>query len=157
MDNTNVTTETNNTPVESEKPKKKKSGKKIFGVIVFILGIATLIGGLTFMLINFLKPPIIRDADYLVKVSTWQLKDDAAVVWNFTEIGKGSLTTNAYINEYDFIWRMDNDILKIETDWLYTLNDEYVYQLDQNEKILTLTSGEDNYTFVPIKETEETN
>ena len=52
---------------------------------------------------------------------------------------------------------MDNDILKIETDWLYTLNDEYVYQLDQNEKILTLTSGEDNYTFVPIKETEETN
>ena len=137
--------------VENVNPKPKKSKKKVFGLIVFILGLATLVGGVVFMLINLLRPPTVQDADFLEQIGAWHLKDNSEVVWDFTEIGKGSLTTNFHINDYDFIWRMDGDVLKIETAWLYTLNDEYTYELDQNDKTLTLTSGEETFVFVPAE------
>ena len=73
------------------------------------------------------------------------MKDTPAVIWNFKEIGKGSLTTNSHVNDYDFIWAIESDNLKIETSWLYTLNDEYEYELNQKEKTLILTSGKKTY------------
>ena len=75
------------------------------------------------------------------------LTGEDGVVWDFTEIGKGKLTTNNHINDYDFIWSLEDGKLKIETDWLYNLENEYEYALDQNAKTLTLTSGEDVYRF----------
>ena len=76
--------------------------------------------------------------------------DDAAqtnclpsLVWEFTEVGKGTLTTNGHINDYEFIWALDEDRLKIETKWLYDLNNEYTYELDQEKGELTLTDGEE--------------
>lgn len=70
-----------------------------------------------------------------------------SVIWNFTEIGKGTLTTNAHLNDYDFIWAIEGDTLKIETNWLYELENEYKYELDQNNGILTLTEGDQTFTF----------
>ena len=35
--------------------------------------------------------------------------DEPSVIWNFTEIGKGTLTTNNHENDYDFIWAIDGD------------------------------------------------
>lgn len=128
---------------------KVKDKKKIFGVITLIIGLVALVAGVTFLLINLLKGPTVRDADFLVEVGAWQLKDEATVVWDFKEIGKGTLTTNFHTNDYDFIWAIDGDQLKIETEWLYTLNDSYNYKLNQSEKTLTLTSEENTYTFVP--------
>lgn len=138
-----------------DEPKKPGKGKRIVGVTFFVLGILTLTFGVTFLILDLLKKPIIRDGDFLVDIGTWQLKDSPEVVWNFTEIGKGTLTTNAHLNDYDFRWRMDDDVLKIETDWLYTLNDDYTFELNQDEKILTLTSEEETYTFVPVVQTED--
>lgn len=139
-----------------EKPTKKPGkAKKVFGILVFVLGTLTLIAGVVWLVLDLIKKPIIRDADYLVSVGTWQLKDSSEVVWNFTEVGKGTLTTNFHINDYDFRWRMDGDTLIIETDWLYTLDDEYTYELDQNKDTLTLTSGENTYTFVPAEYVED--
>ena len=34
---------------------------------------------------------------------------------------------NNHINDYDFIWAIDGGKLKIETNWLYTLNNDYSY------------------------------
>lgn len=137
-------------------PKKKtKNGKKTAGIVVLILGIATLVAGVTFLLVNLLKAPTVRDADFLVQVETWQLENEPSVEWKFTEIGKGTLTTNSHINDYDFIWAIDGDTLKIETAWLYTLNDEYAYKIDQGQKTLMLTSGEDIYTFVPATDEKD--
>lgn len=138
-------------PVEQvpKKSKKKTNAKKKWGIAIFVLGILVLAAGVTFLLFNLLKGPSVRDAEYLVTVGAWQREDEPTVIWNFTEIGKGTLTTNFHINDYDFIWRMDGDTLKIETDWLYELNDEYTYKLDQGGKTLTITSGEKSYTFVP--------
>lgn len=127
----------------------KNNGKKKVGIAVFIIGFLALTAGVVFLLINSLKGPAVRDAEYLVQIGAWQRQDEPTVIWNFTEIGHGTLTTNFYINEYDFEWRMDGNTLKIETDWLYTLNNEYTYKLDQGKNLLTLTSESGDINFVP--------
>ena len=130
--------------------KKPADKKKRFGIGVFVLGLIALIGGAVFLILNITKQPDVRDADYLVQIKTWQREDAPAVIWQFNEIGKGKLTTNSHTDEYDFIWALDGDKLKIETSWLYTLDDEYTYTLDQKDNKLTITSGEKSYSFVPV-------
>ena len=151
--------------VEEEKPsqKVKKSGstKKRIGIITFVIGLATLVCGLTFLILDLLKKPDVRDAEFIVNVGAWQLKDTPSVSWHFTEVGAGTLTTNAHINDYPFKWRLDGDKMIVETEWLYTLDNEYVYELNQHDNILTLTDSEETYVFVPaesvqsIEQTEE--
>lgn len=133
------------------KVKKKSNKKKVWGIVIFVFGLLVLAAGVTFLLFNLLKGPNVRDAEYLVEIGAWEREDEPTVVWNFTEIGKGTLTTNFHINDYEFIWRIDGETLKIETDWLYELNDEYTYKLDQGAKTLTIVGEENSYTFVPSK------
>ena len=71
-----------------------------------------------------------------------------SVIWKFTEIGKGSLTTNGHINDYDFIWSLEDGKLSIETKWLYDMNNEYEYSLDQSGKVLTLKNDDREFRFV---------
>lgn len=131
------------------KVKKKSNKKRVWGIVIFVFGLLVLAAGVTFLLFNLLKGPNVRDAEYLVEIGAWEREDEPTVIWNFTEIGKGTLTTNFRINDYDFIWRIDGDTLKIETDWLYDLNDEYTYKLDQGKNTLTLTSASGDINFVP--------
>lgn len=134
----------------------KRETKNLVGIIVMLVGILTLIAGLTFFLVKILTKPDVLDGDFLVSVGEWRLEtdtncadeanceDNSGVIWNFTEIGKGTLTTNNHLNDYDFIWAIENGKLKIETSWLYNLNDEYEYKIDDNKLILN-----DEITFVP--------
>lgn len=138
-------------PEQPEKPERPEQKTGRAGIIVFIIGMVSLVVGAAFLLLNIFKAPDVRDAEYLVQTGAWQREDEPTVVWNFTEIGKGKLTTNFYLDEYDFIWAMEGDKLKIETEWLYTLDDEYTYALDQTAKTLTVTHGEESYTFVPAE------
>ncbi len=114
-----------------------KNDKKS-SIIMAAVGAVVFVIGLTTFLVNILAKPGLRDAEYLVEIGTWEREDAPSVVWNFTEIGKGTLTTNGHQNDYDFIWGFDGDKIKIETDWLYMLNDEYTYALDQGAGVLTL-------------------
>ena len=164
MDNKEVSDKPeDNKPKEIDTPKKPTDKKKRLGIIVFVIGLVALIAGVAFLLINIFKAPDVRDAEYLVQIGAWQLEDEPTVVWQFTEVGKGTLTTNAHINDYDFIWAIDGNRLKIETDWLYTLNDEYIYELNQNDHKLVLMGDDETFTFttapVPAEEEneEETN
>ena len=145
--------------------------KQKFSLIVFIIGIITLIAGAVALVLNFVIKPDMRDAEYLVKMEEWVLQPDFGeqeegtevrsetidtnVIWKFTEIGKGTLTTNNHVNDYDFIWAIDGDTLKIETKWLYDLNNEYNYKINQSEKTLTLTAGETEYKFKATEKKEE--
>jgi hypothetical protein len=145
--------------------------KQKFSLIVFIIGIITLIAGVVALVLNFVIKPDMRDAEYLVKMEEWVLQPDFGeqeegtevrsetidtnVIWKFTEIGKGTLTTNNHVNDYDFIWAIDGDTLKIETKWLYDLNNEYNYKINQSEKTLTLTAGETEYKFNAVEKQEE--
>ena len=81
--------------------------------------------------------------------------DVALVVWSFDEIGKGKLTTNGGLDEYDFIWAIEDNKLKIETNWLYLLENEYEYSLDQNAGRLDLTDGDKSYHFIAVKQSTD--
>ena len=135
--------------------KPKKSAKKIISIIVFVIGLITLAVGAAFFVLDLVKKANVEDADFLVSTGKWVEKDNEGVVWEFTEIGKGALTTNGHIDDYDFIWAIDGSTLKIETTWLYDLNDEFSYTLDQKERTLKLTRDGVDVTFVPVAESTE--
>lgn len=82
-------------------------------------------------------------------------EDVALVAWDFDEIGKGKLTTNGGLDEYDFIWAIEDNKLKIETNWLYLLENEYEYSLDQNTGRLDLTDGDKSYHFIAVKQSTD--
>lgn len=110
--------------------------KLIISLTVFVTGIITLIVGVVFLILDLTKGELLEDGEYLVSVDSWVREDEPSVVWKFTEIGKGELTTNGGLNTYDFIWAIDDDKIKIETDWLYTLNDEYEYRIEDKNLVL---------------------
>lgn len=137
-----------------------KDKKKLVSIIILILGIITLVVGVVFLVIRLNSIPAVSDAEYLTEIGTWERepsvcpesepqRDDcgmSGVIWTFTEIGKGTLTTNNHINDYNFTWAIEDDRLKIKTDWLYEMNDEYEYELDQQSDKLTLN---DSIVFTP--------
>ena len=126
------------------KKKTEKGGKTSVGV--FILGLIVLIAGVAFLIVSLVRQPKTRDAEYLVSVGKWVREDVPEVAWDFTEIGKGSLTTNSHTNDYDFIWAMEGNKLKIETKWLYNLNDEFEYKIKDDKLVLN-----DKIVFVPAE------
>lgn len=132
-------------PTDEQHKKDKSKNKFIAGVVILAVGLVTLIAGIVFLVMTLLQGPATQDAEYLVSVGNWEREDIPGVVWSFTEIGKGSLTTDAHTNDYDFIWEIDGDKLKIETDWLYTINDEFEYKIEGDKLIL-----DDSMVFVPV-------
>ena len=129
--------------------------KKRLPIIIFIVGLVALLGGAGYLIFKIVKQPDLRDAEYLVNAGDWVKEDAEGVIWDFTEVGKGTLTTNNHINDYDFLWSMDGSTLKIETKWLYDLEDEYTYSINRGAKTLTLTSGEKTITFKAVEKAEE--
>lgn len=136
-------------PTDSTKAKLAKK-KPIAGIIALIIGIIMLAAGAVTLVLRLNSKPGLRDAEYLVEIGTWTREGAPSVIWQFTGVGTGTLTTNSHINDYDFIWSIEGDQLKLETDWLYTLNDEYTYAIDQAANILTLNSNGEEWTFVPL-------
>ena len=126
-------------------PAKKK---KIISISVLVAGLIMLIVGVVFLVINLIGAGKMADAEYLVAAENWALEDAEGVIWDFTKIGAGTLTTDDHQNDYDFIWAIKDDKLLIETDWLYELENEYEYSLDQGAGVLTLTDGDSEYRFV---------
>lgn len=134
---------------EAKPTKSNPKKKKIFSITLLVIGLATLITGIVFLVLNIINSSRAADGDFLVKEGAWSLESEPGVVWTFTEIGKGTLTTNNHTNDYDFIWAINDDKLLIETDWLYNLENEYQYQIDQGSKTLTLTADGQTYRFTP--------
>ena len=125
-----------------------KKKKKIIFMSVFAVGLATLIAGAVFLILNLTRSASVADGEYLVSVEKWVLSDSDRVEWKFTEIGKGTLTTNAHENDYDFLWSLEDGKMKVETDWLYDLENEYDYKLDQNTGKLILSADGEEHKFV---------
>lgn len=166
-----VTVKNKKRPVKAEKPQKPaKDKKKICSIVVFMIGILTLVAGLVFVILNLVKGSDIQDGEYLVSAKQWVLEDGSncpkeseesevncetsQVIWQFTEIGKGKLTTNGHTNDYDFIWAIEDDKLKIETSWLYDLENEYEYSLNQGDGTLTLKENDKEIKFIAEFESE---
>ena len=94
--------------------------KKRVSLIVMIIGLITLVIGVVFLIVRLVSGPSVADGEYLVSVGEWTEQGEPSIVWNFTEIGKGTLTTNNHTNDYDFAWALEDGKLKIDTEWLYT-------------------------------------
>lgn len=124
--------------------------KKRVSLIVLIIGLISLVVGVIFLIVRLNSEPSIADGEYLVSVGEWAEEGEPGVVWNFTEIGKGILTTNDHLNDYDFAWALEDGVLKIETEWLYNMDDKFEYSLEQGSNTLTLTSGDETFTFIPM-------
>lgn len=137
---------------DATKTKSKLGGaskKPRIGIVALIVGIVTLIIGVVVLVLTLNRQPAVQDAEYLVTVGSWQREDAPSVVWEFTEVGKGNLTTNAHANDYEFIWAIEDGKLKVETNWLYDLNDDYTYKIKDNKLILN-----DQIVFIPAVTTE---
>ena len=135
--------------------------KKKISIIVLIIGIIALICGVVFLLVRILSAPSTTDGEYLVEIGTWEREGSPEVIWDFTEQGKGSLTTNNHENDYEFSWAIDGDELIISTEWLYTLDDTYKYRIDRSSKTLILSdeegeSGDINFRPASSVDTEVT-
>ena len=129
---------------EAVKKINKFNKKLALAITALVAGVVMLISGIVVLVITLNRGADMHDAETLVATGSWQREDEPGVIWNFTETGKGSLTTNAHTDDYDFIWAIEGDKLKIETAWLYTLNDEFDYKIDSNKLILN-----DKIVFVP--------
>jgi hypothetical protein len=116
--------------------------KKSF--IIFAIGLVVLVVGVVLLLVKIITGPKMDNAEFLVSVGEWVREDDPAVIWHFTEIGKGKLSTDKRLNNYNFIWSIEDGKLKFETDWLYDLNDTFDYSLDQGNKTLTIRKPDRN-------------
>ena len=137
--------------------KKKKLEKKwVISITVCVIGVVALVAGVIMMILNFGQTAAMQDGEYLVSASEWVLEDESdGVVWKFTEIGKGTLTTNNHLNDYDFIWALKDDKLSIETEWLYELENEYEYELNQGDGVLVLKEGDEEHKFVAHFENQD--
>lgn len=124
--------------------KRRSSGPKKWALVVLVVGILALVGGGIFALVKLVGQPKKADADYLISAGEWQREDQPMVIWDFVEVGSGKLTTDGHLNNYDFIWSLENGKLKIETSWLYDLNDEFDYTLDQGAKTLLIKNADKN-------------
>lgn len=111
--------------------------KKLISVAVFAIGLIALIVGAIILIIKLNTQSGIRDGEYLVSIGSWEKEGEPGVIWTFEEIGKGKLTTNNHLNDYDFIWSLEEDTLKIETKWLYELDDEFKYRIQDGNLVLT--------------------
>ena len=135
-----------------KKQKDLAKRRKVISILVFVVGLVVLIAGIVVLVLKLNKGPAIQDGEYLMSAKEWKLEEEDGVVWDFTEIGKGTLTTNGHLNDYEFIWALEDRELKIETDWLYDLENQYKYELDQGAGTLTLKDGEKTFKFVRVEE-----
>ena len=145
---------------KSQKTKTKNPKRKVtISIVFFIIGLATLAAGVVFLVLGLMRSERKADGEFLISHKSWVLElndcersttncEESGVIWQFSEIGKGTLTTNNHLNDYDFRWAIEGDKLLIVTDWLEELSNEYHYKLDQGSGKLVLEDGEESYTFV---------
>ena len=131
-----TTTEPSKNIKSSSAAKPLNSTSRRWPKIVLAAGVALLIAGAALFVVKMISGAALRDANTLIEVGTWQREDAPEVIWTFTEMGKGTLTSNGHQNDYDFLWRIDGDTLKLEIKWLYDVEDEYTYRL--KDKVLSL-------------------
>ena len=152
--------------------------KRIISIVAMVIGIIVLIVGAVFLILRLNSGPAMADGEYLVSAGTWELDEGtncmdvvedgeveensknveatgetnciggSGVIWQFTGIGKGTLTTNNHKNDYNFAWALEDGRMIVQTDWLYELDNEYDYTLDQGSGVLVLSDGEHEYRFV---------
>ena len=150
-----------------KKEKKEKKHRKLSKKARLVIIIGSIVGGLAiigvllyFLVFRKVEPVVVlSDRDILVS-HAWEKKDTSTVIWTFRADGTGELTTNKS-NYYDTKWRLeqedDKQILKIDTAWLYELNDSFEFVLDRENDSFSVKNlaEETESVFVPLGTAEQ--
>lgn len=148
---------------EEKEKKHKKLGKKARLAIIIgsvVVGLAV-VGALLYFLVFRKEEPVVvlTDRDILV-AHAWEKQDAPTVIWTFHADGTGEITTNKS-NYYDMKWYFEQDgedrTLKIDTAWLYELNDSFNFTLDRENSSFTVKNlaDEGESVFVPLGTAEQ--
>jgi len=148
---------------EEKEKKHKKLGKKARMAIIIgsvVVGLAV-VGALLYFLVFRKEEPVavLTDRDILV-AHAWEKQDAPTVIWTFHADGTGEITTNKS-NYYDMKWYFEQDgedrTLKIDTAWLYELNDSFSFTLDRENSSFTVKNlaDEGESVFVPLGTAEQ--
>ena len=147
---------------KKEKHHKKLSKKARLAIIIGgVIGGLAMIGILLYFLVFRKEAPVVvlTDRDILVS-HAWEKEEAPTVIWTFRADGTGELTTNKS-NYYDMNWYFeqeeDKQILKINTAWLYELNDSFEFALDRENNSFTVKNlaDEGESVFVPLGTAEQ--
>ena len=135
--------------VAGTKPKKHLSKKARLAIIISasVLGLAAVGVALYFLVFRKTEPVVVlTDRDLLVAHS-WEKQDAPTVIWTLRADGTGELTTNKN-NYYNINWELSQDdkgyTLAITTDWLYKLEDSFVFTLDREADTFTVKNLADS-------------
>lgn len=148
---------------ELKEKKHRKLGKKAkFAIIISsaVVGLAA-VGVLLYFLVLRKEEPevVLTDRDILVS-HAWEKQEAPTVIWTFRADGTGEITTNKS-NYYDMTWYFEQDgetqTLKINTAWLYELNDSFTFALDRENNSFTVKNlaDEGESVFVPLGTAEQ--
>lgn len=124
--------------------------RRAISVAVFLCGVISLVAGVVALVYGLARSDEVSAAAFLVKAGPWQRQDAPDVTWQFTSIGAGTLTTDGGEHEYPFTWALVDGQLKVDTEWLYTLNDAYDFSLNQSTSKFTLKTAQGTVAFVPV-------
>jgi len=124
--------------MKKDADKKRKTITIICSIIAFVL-----ITVAAFFITKALNPDSVSTADFLVAEQSWQKSDEASVVWSFSSDGTCKITTNS-TETFDCSWQLIDNNLKIQTNWLKTLSDEFEIEINKSDNSFTVTSKTDN-------------
>lgn len=157
-----VTPEEKMDEIAGTKAKKHLSKKAKLAIIIssIVLGVAAAATALILFVFKTPKPEVVlTDRDILIS-HAWEKEGAPTVIWTFRADGTGELTTNKS-NYYDMKWSFEQEgeqqVLKIDTAWLYELNDSFVFSLDRENNSFSVKnlSDETESVFVALGTAEQ--
>ena len=119
--------------------------KKLLLIFLYIFLFAGATAG-AFFLAKFLDEADptrkFSDAEFLTSFDSWVKSDADSVIWTFDRDATCTVTTTR-VEVFDCTWYLEDDTLGIQTSWLTTLEDEFTFALNREEKSFTITSLSD--------------
>ncbi|MBR3319727.1 hypothetical protein IKG20_00230 [Candidatus Saccharibacteria bacterium] len=148
--------------VAGTKPKKHLSKKAKLAIIISAIVLGVIAIALVLILIVFKKTEpevVLTDLDILT-AHAWEKEGAETVIWTLNRDGTGEITTNKS-NYYDMKWTIEQgeetQTLKVDTAWLYELNDSFSFSLDREADSFTVKNlaDETESVFVPLGTAEK--
>lgn len=128
--------------------------KKIIVIICSVLAFAAIVAGAFFITKSINEKANISTAEFLASGHEWKKSGEETVVWTFESNGTCKVTTNS-TETFDCKWEIEDKNLKIETDWLTTLKDEFEISINTSDNSFTAISKSDGKESTFVKKLAE--
>lgn len=151
--------------IAGTKPKKHLPKKAKLALIISgaVLAAAAIVVVLILFVFKKDEPVIVKTDQDILTAHAWEKDGAPTVIWTFHTDGSGEITTNKS-NYYNMKWSLEQgegesatQTLKITTNWLYDLDDSFIFSLNRDEDTFTVKNLTDNTesVFLPLGTTEQ--